>query len=239
MGDTMFDSARELLAQLFLSGVLSLALYVLMAWSLQTLARRRGIRRTWLAWLPVGGEWILGCVADDYQQRVFGRRRSYRKLLLWLTAATLVLSGVTLALCAAVLGELAEFFPKGALEKVAEGYLFGELSPQEFESAMDAIPLVLPDGLTEEAAATRLLGRLTLMTGVSLLTAGVSIAAAVFQYLCLADLFGSCLPRFKLVLLLVSILTGYSAVAVFLCRHKDEGMTPPAPWGPPGLPGRM
>lgn len=58
--------------------------YVISSVGLHTLAKRRGIHHAWLAWLPIGNCWILGCVSDQYQYVVKGRNRSRRKLLLGL-----------------------------------------------------------------------------------------------------------------------------------------------------------
>ena len=44
----------------------SIAAYVLTALALFTIARRRGIRNPWLAWIPGGNMWMMGAIADDY-----------------------------------------------------------------------------------------------------------------------------------------------------------------------------
>jgi uncharacterized membrane protein YecN with MAPEG domain len=45
--------------------VFSLIFWIISALSLQSIARRRGIRNAWLAWIPVGNQWILGSIADQ------------------------------------------------------------------------------------------------------------------------------------------------------------------------------
>ena len=55
--------------------------YVFPAVSMQRIAARRGIRYSWLAWLPVGHSWVLGSISDQYQQAVKGRSRCKRKVL--------------------------------------------------------------------------------------------------------------------------------------------------------------
>lgn len=60
--------------------------YVLEGKSLSAIARRRGIEKPWLAWVPVGSAWLLGSISDQYRYVTYGQVRSRRKLLTWLTA---------------------------------------------------------------------------------------------------------------------------------------------------------
>ena len=62
--------------------LLSIASYVLTALALYTIARRRGLKNPWLAWIPVADSWLLGSVSDQYQYVVKGEHRSKRKILL-------------------------------------------------------------------------------------------------------------------------------------------------------------
>ena len=83
---------EEILATVMaiLLGVLGVVLlfafvfWILSSLSLQAIARRRGIRNAWLAWIPVGNEWILGSIADQYQHLIQGKITARRKLLVWL-----------------------------------------------------------------------------------------------------------------------------------------------------------
>ena len=55
----------------------------------------------------------------------------------------------------------------------------------------------------------------------------LAILVAVFQYICLHDLFASCDPNNKLIYLVLSIFVSVSMpVLVFICRKKDLGMPP-------------
>lgn len=58
--------------------------YVLNARGMQLIARRRGIRKPWLAWIPVASLWILGSISDQYQYVAKGKIRNRRKVLLGL-----------------------------------------------------------------------------------------------------------------------------------------------------------
>lgn len=59
--------------------------YVLQSLGMYTIAKRRGIHKPWLAWVPVGNMWILGSISDQYQYVVKGRVRNRRKVLTGLT----------------------------------------------------------------------------------------------------------------------------------------------------------
>ena len=64
--------------------LLSLIFWIICALSLQAIARRRGIRKAWLAWVPIGTDWILGSISDQYQHLIQGKITARRKLLVWL-----------------------------------------------------------------------------------------------------------------------------------------------------------
>ena len=72
--------------------------WILRSMSLHSIAKRRGIRHAWLAWIPVGSRWILGSVADQYQHLVQGKVTSRRKIMLILGAVSVVLYTVVYGL---------------------------------------------------------------------------------------------------------------------------------------------
>ena len=55
--------------------------WVLSSVGLHKVAKRRGIRHAWLAWVPIGSEWVLGSVSDQYQHLINGKITSRRKIL--------------------------------------------------------------------------------------------------------------------------------------------------------------
>lgn len=75
-----------------------------------------------------------------------------------------------------------------------------------------------------------LLRRLNVIMVLMLGALAVSIVDAVFSYMALYDLYGSCDPANKVVYLVLSIIPGISTVAMplflFLCRNLDKGMPP-------------
>lgn len=74
--------------------LLSIVMYVFQSIGMYTIAKRRGIHHSWLAWLPMGDVWILGSIADQYQYVVKGNVRNRRKILLWLDIVMIALLAV-------------------------------------------------------------------------------------------------------------------------------------------------
>ena len=95
-----FSYAMEELGLAVIPGLLSsipsfafsIAAYILTALALYAMAKRRGIRHAWLAWVPVGNAWIQGNISDQYRYVVKGRISYRRFALLWLTVASTALS---------------------------------------------------------------------------------------------------------------------------------------------------
>ena len=83
--------------------LMSLVTYVLTALALYTIARRRGLRNPWLAWIPVADCWLLGSLSDQYRYVVKGEHRSKRKILLFfrilITIMWISLIGLLVNLC--------------------------------------------------------------------------------------------------------------------------------------------
>lgn len=72
--------------------------YVFQSLGFYTIAKRRGIKKPWLSWLPVGNLWILGCISDQYQYVVKGKIKNKRKALLVLSILMSLLTVVLLVL---------------------------------------------------------------------------------------------------------------------------------------------
>ena len=75
--------------------------YVLRSWGVYSIARNRGLKHAWMAWVPVVDHYLLGCVSDQYQYVVKGKIKSRRKILLVLKALYSILLA---AILGAVLG---------------------------------------------------------------------------------------------------------------------------------------
>jgi len=65
----------------------SVAVYVLQSLSIYSIAKRRGIKKPWLAWVPVGNLWTMGCISDQYHYVTKGQVKNKRKWLLGLSIA--------------------------------------------------------------------------------------------------------------------------------------------------------
>ena len=92
----------------FLAMGFSLVMFVLNAVGLYRIAKRRGIHHAWLAWVPIGCNWLLGSISDHYQyvakQKVTSKRKVLLILSLILVACLFVLIGGVVALVLATEG---------------------------------------------------------------------------------------------------------------------------------------
>ncbi len=68
---------------------IGIAFYVMQSLGLYSIAKRRGINSPWLAWIPVGSGWIMGCISDQYRYVAKGQVKNKRKILLILNLLTL------------------------------------------------------------------------------------------------------------------------------------------------------
>lgn len=182
------------------SALISIATYVFTALALYTIAKRRGIHKPWLAWLPIVNVYTLGCIADQYRQVAKGEVRCRRKTLLGLNIA---MSAMSILLCVLAIIMLVGIFSFGLDMLMDEVYM--DMHAEELISAV-AGPLV---GI--------LLLCLPMMV--------VSIIYMVFYYISLHDLYKSCDPGNATLYLLLSIFISITLpIFLFICRDKDGGM---------------
>lgn len=71
---------------------IGIASYIFRSLGVYTIAKRRGIKRPWMAWVPVVDQYLLGCVSDQYQYVVKGKNKNKRTVLLWLNIVMMALS---------------------------------------------------------------------------------------------------------------------------------------------------
>lgn len=88
------------------SGLFGIATYVLTSLALYTAAKRRGLNRPWLAWIPVINCWIVGSLSDQYRYVVKGEIKSKRKILLVLSILNSALGAAIAGVCAAMVANL-------------------------------------------------------------------------------------------------------------------------------------
>jgi hypothetical protein len=159
-----------------------------------TIAKRRGIRGAWLAWIPVANTWLLGCVSDQFQYLVKGKTTNRRIVMLILALASVLLSFI---------GSASSTF----------AMLAGEL---------DTMELMVPSAIN---------------LSVSMLSMCVSVAAAVFHYIALYDVYTSMNPANNVLFLVFSILFNITEPFFIFCnRNKELGMPPRRPQPPMGEP---
>ena len=93
-GDILLTTVLSLLTALP-SMLLGVASWVLSAVAIYVIARRRGLNKPWLAWVPVLNVWLLGSLSDQYQYVVKGKVRYNRIILISLWGASVLLGGIT------------------------------------------------------------------------------------------------------------------------------------------------
>lgn len=106
MYDTMEALSSGLVAgigQLLTSSLFSIASYVMTALALYTIAKRRGLHKPWLAWIPVVDSWLLGSISDQYRYVAQGQTKSKRKWLLGLEIAVVAIAVVFFSICASII----------------------------------------------------------------------------------------------------------------------------------------
>ena len=171
--------------------------YVLQSLAYYKIANRRGIDHAWLAWVPVGSTWILGCISDQYQYVVNRRVCNKRKTLLVLSIVLVVLYIAMICCSVGMFVELIEAAGAGEMDN--------------FTGAMTTSATVVLLSLV--------------MAGVAIAFVIIQYMAMydLFRSCDTANgtlyLVGSILVN--------TVFSGFSflqPVFLFLCRDKDEGM---------------
>ena len=185
----------DLLSNLW-SSVVGIVSYVLMSLGMYTIAKRRNINHPWLAWVPFGSSWLLGCISDQYHYVVEEEEKSKRK---WMLALDILTSVLLIAGFVALIAGVVNAFVG---MDMGSGY-------------------VMEDEAYMEAVLSPMLGSL----GIMLLALIPAIALAIMRIIAMYDLFASCDPNRKVVYLVLSILFDIAgSICVFISRHKDDGM---------------
>lgn len=116
--------AIVLICYLFAMGM-SIAVYILQSLGLYTIARRRGIKHPWMAWLPVTNMWILGSIADQYRYVAKGQIRNRRKVLLGVNIAMLAMWFVFFCGYIGIFAKLIMQIP--GMQYMSEAQILGQL----------------------------------------------------------------------------------------------------------------
>ena len=213
----VFTSFGDMLSSLF-----SIAIYVLSSLSLYTIAQRRSIHNPWLAWLPIGNLWILGCISDQYRYVALGQEKSKRKVLLVLNIIAMVLAIVIIALAVVAIVNIFQRAPSISL--TVEQMQAIEALPTD-EQAVAYLEMMINSLTADEGLLNDLLGYAIWAGMAVVLISGVSLAMTVLEYMAYYDLFASCEPSNAKLYLVVGILFTLSLpVFLFISRNKDLGM---------------
>lgn len=195
---------------------LGIIAYVLEALALYTIAKRRGIKNPWMAWIPLVNVWILGSLSDQYRYVTKGEVKSKRKAMLVLNIVSVVLVIVMIVAMVSVF-----------INTIDWSDVFYGLENDSGDYWSD-------NGYTD--AFEGVFGMFTGMAVVLLVTVlpllGVTIASKVLRWMSIYDVFRSCDPKNTTVYFLVSLLVGIFAlqglesVFMLICMNKDCGMPP-------------
>lgn len=189
--------------------------YVFMAIGMHAIAKRRGIRRPWMAWVPFGNTWLLGCISDQYRYVARGQEKSKRKVMLGLDIGMFASGAVAIGLLIYAMIGFFRAFGRDAITDDAV-YMAQVLSP-----LMIAMVLCLV-----MAGLSIALLVITYMALFDLFRSSDPERATVFLVL-------------SIVLNLVGVGGILQAIFVFACRRKDYGMPPrqqPVLYMPPAEP---
>ena len=196
----------------FTTSGLGVIVYVLQALALYTIAKRRGIKKPWMAWIPLVNVWILGSISDQYQYVVKRQVKNKRKVLLGLNIA---MAALIVLLIVAIIWLIVALVMTGvSLELFSDGNMPG--------SNLDAVAL---DALADE------IGVLLLICLLALPLLVLSIMQTVYFYIAMYDVFCSCEPKNSTLYLVLSIVgnvvvEGAYCIFLMLCKDKDLGMPP-------------
>lgn len=199
--------AGALLVTAIVALLLGIVLYVIKSLGLYTIAKRRGIACPWLAWLPVGCEWITASIADQYRKVTSGKATIRRFVVLVLAVISIGIGVVTTT----TVGEKSDDLD--ALVEYTEE--MGEYINEE--NALDIVTSVFED-------LGDIMSDVFLLSSVAAL---VGFASSVYWFVCAGDVYASCCPKNGTMMLVLSIFVPVLEPFFFFCnKEKDAGMIP-------------
>lgn len=172
-------------------------IYVLGALGAYRLAKRRGMQNAWLAWLPVGQEYILGKMSDG----ISAEEPPYQKKGWWISYP--IISGayllLSLASCILTIAAMPDY-----MEKIQWAVIFG--SEEDTLNAVFSI-------FSGSGAAIMILSEL-----VSLL----SIAAAIIGSILLYRVYRRYMPNAAMAFAICGGIFGLHWLFLFIIRNKQR-----------------
>ncbi len=92
----MSDTVNSIMSYVMLLAF-SVVAYIFQGRAMYAVAQRRGIEKPWLAWVPVGNAWMMGCISDQYRYVKLGQVKNKRKILLGLEIGVMAMALVASA----------------------------------------------------------------------------------------------------------------------------------------------
>lgn len=185
--------------------LLGIVLYVIKSLGLYTIAKRRGIACPWLAWLPIGCEWITASIADQYRKVTYGKATIRRFIVL-------VLAVISIGMGVATTTTMND--KRDDIEELVE---YTEQMGQyiDEENAVRLVTTVFED-------LGEIMGGVFLISSVAAL---VGFVSKVYWYVCAGDVYASCCPKNGTMMLVLSIFVPVLEPFFFFCnKEKDAGM---------------
>ena len=75
-----------------IGGIVGITIYIFESIGTYTIAKRRGLKNPWLAWIPFANFFMFGSIADDCNQKLSGKKTNNKQLLLWLGVASKIIA---------------------------------------------------------------------------------------------------------------------------------------------------
>ncbi len=217
-----------LLADLISFGM-SVVGYVFTALALYTIAKRRGIKHPWLAWIPVANLWLLGCISDQYRYVTRGQVLTRRKSLLTLNIVSNVLLIWSLVMIVVMLFQFLPYLPTElrSPENFSELMMMSESEQTEFiENLSLQIGTPSPDVLRTLAIEA------LIMVVPALVALVLTVIRLILMYKCYYDIYLAAEPASAGMYLGLSIAGNFLGLGIllplllFTVREKDLGMPP-------------
>ena len=129
------------------SSSLGIVAYILEALALYTIAKRRCIKKPWLAWIPLVNVWILGAVSDQYRYVTKGEVKNKHK---WMLGLNILLAALEIV---AVVGMIYAIVSKliviGPSDEEMVGSAIGALMELAGVAALVVLPLLAAVAVTK------------------------------------------------------------------------------------------
>jgi len=216
-----------------------IAAYVLTALGLYTIAKRRGIKRPWLAWIPVADMWLLGCISDQYRYVARGQVQNKRKTMLILNIVWMLLLIWVMVMLVVLYLQIAPYLPEAMRDPETFSQLY-TMTEEEQTAFMEQMATQI--GMPPPHVLQTITVEAVIVAVPALVMLVCMVAYVVMQYQCYYDVFASTEPISATMRLVLSIVAQFFGVVilrplfVFTSRNRDDGMPPKAEQGSKQLP---